>query len=166
MLIKDSTWSLHGHYTVTARSLHGHYTVTTRSLRGHHAVTTRSLRHCDAAKLLERRNGKLHASHLLSMAKSSCQKFGKNEALRGLRQLLSPGRAGASSPHPRHRCVVVATSSPRSHRVVTSSVSFRGTSTEPQGLWAFHTAHCTERARSTVFSLCCTSAVGVLSLGP
>ena len=45
-------------------------------------------------------------------------------------------------------------------------VSFRGTSTEPQGLWAFHTAHCTERARSTVFSLCCTSAVGVLSLGP
>ena len=51
-------------------------------------------------------------------------------------------------------------------RAQSGSVSCRGTSTEPQGLWAFHTAHCTERARSTVFSLCCTSAVGVLSLGP
>ena len=32
------------------------------------------------------------------------------------------------------------------------SVSFRGTSREPQGLWASHTAQRTERARSTPFT--------------
>ena len=33
MLIKDSTRSLRGHYTVTTRSLHGHYAVTTRDCK-------------------------------------------------------------------------------------------------------------------------------------
>ena len=40
-------------------------------------------------------------------------------------------------------------------------VSFRGTSREPQGLWASHTAQRTEQARSTLFSLLFFSSPGL-----
>ena len=41
------------------------------------------------------------------------------------------------------------------------SVSFRGTSREPQGLWASHTAQRTEQARSTLFTLLFFSSPGL-----
>ena len=40
-------------------------------------------------------------------------------------------------------------------------VSFRGTSREPQGLWASHTAQRTEQARSTLFTLLFFSSPGL-----
>ena len=42
-----------------------------------------------------------------------------------------------------------------------STVSFRGTSREPQGLWASHTAQRTELARSTLFTLLFFSSPGL-----
>ena len=41
------------------------------------------------------------------------------------------------------------------------TVSFRGTSREPQGLWASHTAQRTEQARSTLFTLLFFSSPGL-----
>ena len=41
------------------------------------------------------------------------------------------------------------------------AVSFRGTSREPQGLWASHTAQRTEQARSPLFTLLFFSSPGL-----
>ena len=82
------------------------------------------------------------------------QRHGSNVAT----EMLPPSRADAGTR--RHGDDEAATTT-ASLPLQPPRVSFRGTSREPQGLWASHTAQRTEQARSTLFTLLFFSSPGL-----